>query len=51
MAKEMQQELDGVPDSCVRDAHAGTTTNGQPLPAASEAPTAAEPASLPSKAT
>ena len=41
MAKEMQK-LDGVPIMQVM--RMGTTTNGQPLPAASEAPTAAEPA-------
>ena len=41
MAKEMQK-LDGVPIMQVM--RMGTTTNGQPLPAASEAPTPAEPA-------
>ena len=41
MAKEMQK-LDGVPIMQVM--RMGTTTNGQPLPAASEAPTAADPA-------
>ncbi len=41
MAGEMQK-LDGVPIMQVM--RMGTTTNGQPLPAASEAPTAADPA-------
>ena len=41
MAKEMQK-LDGVPIMQVM--RMGTTTNGQPLPAASEAPTPATPA-------
>ncbi len=41
MAKEMQK-LDGVPIMQVM--RMGTTMNGQPLPAASEAPTPAEPA-------
>jgi len=41
MAGEMQK-LDGVPVMQVM--RMGTTTNGQPLPAASEAPTAADPA-------
>jgi hypothetical protein len=41
MAKEMQK-LDGVPIMQVM--RMGTTTNGQPLPAASEAPTPAPPA-------
>jgi hypothetical protein len=41
MVKEMQK-LDGVPVMQVM--RMGTTTNGQPLPAASEAPTQAEPA-------
>ncbi len=41
MAKEMQK-LDGVPIMQVM--RMGTTTNGQPLPAASEAPTTPEPA-------
>ena len=41
MAKEMQK-LDGVPVMQVM--RMGTTTNGQPLPAASEAPTPAAPA-------
>jgi hypothetical protein len=40
MAKEMQK-LDGVPIMQVM--RMGTTTNGQPLPAASEAPTTADP--------
>ena len=40
MAKEMQK-LDGVPVMQVM--RMGTTTNGQPLPAASEAPTTADP--------
>ena len=41
MAKEMQK-LEGVPVMQVM--RMGTTTNGQPLPAASEAPTPADPA-------